>query len=140
MRHAAFDRAVRVQGGIVDTVRWRLLSLGTAVLVVAAVLFPVRPARAGVQDVIGTCQFQGATVEGIAVSVPPAARQVAIVCTVYEHGVARGGCGLVLPAPAATCAGPTGVVLGPPTVCTYAWAVFPSGTAYDEHCDPSRQD
>lgn len=100
-------------------------------LVLASV--PVRADVATIETVTGVCHYTAGTVEGAAVSAPPA-RQVGITCNVYENGVHIGGCGGALDAPAAACTGPV-VGFGAPVVCTYAWAVYARGTTvYDEHC------
>lgn len=124
-----------------DTIRRFFFRGGTLALVVLAFALGTAPVRANVaapvEGVTGECLFQGATIEGVAVSLPPTAVQTGIVCNVYENGAHRGGCGLILEAPAAACAFATRPVIGPPTVCTYAFAVFRSGrTVYDEHCWP----
>lgn len=124
-----------------ETIRRFLFRRSTLVLVVLAFALETAPVRADVpapvETVTGECVFQGATIEGVAVSTPPTAVQTGIVCNVYENGVHRGACGLILEAPAAACAFMTGPVIGPPRVCTYAFATFRSGrTAYDEHCWP----
>lgn len=85
-------------------------------------------------DADGDCGFQGATIEGFAVSsgVP---EQTGIVCRVYDqHNVLRGGCSVFVPGASASCAAPTEVVLGPPRVCTEAFAVYSWGTVREEHC------
>ena len=85
-------------------------------------------------DVTGTCRFQGATIEGAAAGTAP--DQTGIICRVYDaQGVLRGGCGMFVPGAAAACAAPTEVVLGPPTVCTEAYAVYPWGTIREGYCE-----
>lgn len=86
-------------------------------------------------SVVGACVFQGATVEGAASSVFGVSTQTGIFCSVYDQfGTYHGGCGVVLPAPSSACAGPTSVLLGPPIVCTDAFAVFGSRTATYHDC------
>lgn len=87
-----------------------------------------------IETVTGVCHYNYGTVEGAAVAVPPGATQTGIVCRVYENGIQIGGCAGGLNGPAAACAGPV-VGLGPPVVCTYAWAVYPRATVYDQHCE-----
>lgn len=85
--------------------------------------------------ITGRCAFQGATIEGAAAAIG-GAELTGIVCRVYdEHGVMRGGCALFLPGAAATCAAPTEPVLGPPTVCMHAYAVYPWDTYEEEYCE-----
>ena len=81
----------------------------------------------------GACFFQGATIEGTALAVG-AARHTGISCTVYENGAFRGGCGMILNGSSASCASVTQPVIGPPVVCTYAFAVFDTYTAEYSDC------
>lgn len=106
--------------------------------VVPALLLGTTPVRADVSRTIetvqGVCHYTAGTVEGAAVSLPPAS-QTGIICRVYENGIQIGGCAGAANAPAAACTGPV-VGFGPPVVCTYAWAVYARGTiVYDEHCE-----
>lgn len=85
--------------------------------------------------VVAECHFSGATIEGVAAAdgVP---ETTGVVCRVYdERGVQRGGCALFANGPAAACAAPTEVVLGPPRVCTTAYATYSWGTYREEHCN-----
>lgn len=106
--------------------------------VVPALVLGAGPVRAEgvrtIETVTGVCRYQGGTVEGAAVAVPPGAEQTGIICRVYENGVQIGGCGGVLNSSAAACVGPA-VGLGAPVVCTYAWAIYPRATVYDQHCE-----
>lgn len=86
-------------------------------------------------DVTGQCLFQGATIEGAAVFLG-LADTTGIVCRVYdETGVQRGGCAMFMTGSAAACAAPTDVVLGPPTVCTEAYAIFSWGVISRSFCE-----
>lgn len=118
-------------------VRRYLGRAGVVFGVVPALVLGTSPVRAGtrtIETVNGICHYTAGTVEGVAVSVPPA-RQTGIVCTVFENGIQIGGCGGAADAPAAACTGPV-VGFGPPVVCTKAWAVYARGTiVYDEHCE-----
>lgn len=105
--------------------------------IVPALVLGTTPVRADVartiETVNGVCHYSAGTVEGAAAAIPPGARQTGIVCRVYENGVQIGGCGGALDASAAVCTGPV-VGLSEPVVCTYAWAVYPRATVYDEYC------
>lgn len=88
-----------------------------------------------IETVTGTCHYTAGTVEGGAVAVHPGARQTGIVCNVYENGKHIGGCSGGLNGPTAACIGPV-VGVGPPVVCTYAYALYGDDTMVtDEHCE-----